>query len=160
MSRKMFLSLELQIGLFIISCQQWNPDNYSKSFLLKWYDNLRKQPTLCDTTTGFLAKLRLRNECINSILMTHHKPDLASASDWSCCVGNLIQPIRSITQIWVVTRHQYGISALVSQMSFGGKPVVVVRVQSLSWAIDLIGECYTFEWKWRYITWLHIIRQV
>ena len=25
------------------------------------------------------------------------------------------------TQIWVVTRHQYGISALVSQMSFGGE---------------------------------------
>ena len=31
------------------------------------------------------------------------------------------QPIRSTTQIWVVTRHQYGISALVSQTSFGGK---------------------------------------
>ena len=28
------------------------------------------------------------------------------------------QPIRSTTQIWVVTRHQYGISALVSQTSF------------------------------------------
>ena len=42
-----------------------------------------------------------------------------SASDWSCCVGNLIQPITSTTQIWVVTCHQYGISALISQMSFG-----------------------------------------
>ena len=31
------------------------------------------------------------------------------------------QPIRSTTQIWVVTRHQYGISALVSQTSFSGK---------------------------------------
>ena len=31
------------------------------------------------------------------------------------------QPIRSTTQIWVVTRHQYGISALVSQTSFGGE---------------------------------------
>ena len=31
------------------------------------------------------------------------------------------QPIRSTTQIWVVTRHQYGISALVSQTSFRGK---------------------------------------
>ena len=48
-----------------------------------------------------------------------HYPDLASASDWSCRLGNLIQTIRSITQIWVVTRHQYGISALVSQTSFG-----------------------------------------
>ena len=51
--------------------------------------------------------------------MTRHYPDLGSASDWSCRVGNLIQPIRSTTQIWVVTRHQYGISALVSQKSFG-----------------------------------------
>ena len=37
-------------------------------------------------------------------------------SDWSYCMGN--QAIRSTTQIWVVTRHQYGISALFSQMSF------------------------------------------
>ena len=31
------------------------------------------------------------------------------------------QPITSTTPIWVVTRHQYGISALVSQTSFGGE---------------------------------------
>ena len=53
------------------------------------------------------------------MLMTRHYPDLSSASDWSCCMGNLIQPIRSTTQMWVVTRHRYGISALVSQTSFG-----------------------------------------
>ena len=54
--------------------------------------------------------------------MTRHYPDLASASDWLCRVGNLIQPIRSTTQIWVVTRHmEFGISALVSQTSFGGE---------------------------------------
>jgi len=50
--------------------------------------------------------------------MTRHYPDLESASDWSCRVGNWIEPIRSTIQIWVVTRHQYGISALVSQTSF------------------------------------------
>ena len=53
--------------------------------------------------------------------MTRHYTDLSSASDWSCRVGNLIQPIRSTSQIWVVTRHQYGIAALVSKGSFGGK---------------------------------------
>ena len=53
--------------------------------------------------------------------MTRHYPDRVGASDYSCCVGNLIQPIRSTTQTWVVTRHQYGISALVSQTSFGGE---------------------------------------
>ena len=57
----------------------------------------------------------------NSLLMTRHYPDVGSASDWSCRVGNLIQPIRSTTQIWVVTRNQYGISALVPQTSFGGE---------------------------------------
>ena len=34
-----------------------------------------------------------------------------SASDWSCGVANLLQPSRSISQIWVVIRHQYRISA-------------------------------------------------
>ena len=53
--------------------------------------------------------------------MTLHYPDLVSVSDWSCRVGYLIQPIRSTSQIWVVPRHQYGISALVSQTSFGGE---------------------------------------
>ena len=52
--------------------------------------------------------------------MTRHYPELDSASHWSYRVGNLIQPIRSTTQIWVMTRYQYGISVLVSQMSFGG----------------------------------------
>ena len=34
---------------------------------------------------------------------------------------NLLQPIRNNTQTWVMTRHQYGISALVSQTSFRGE---------------------------------------
>ena len=50
--------------------------------------------------------------------MTRHYPDLGSASDWLCPIGNLLQSIRSCIQIWVVTRHQYGISARVSQTSF------------------------------------------
>ena len=52
--------------------------------------------------------------------MTHY-PGLGSASDWLCNVGNLLRPIRSTFQIWVVTRHQYGISALISQTSFRGE---------------------------------------
>ena len=49
------------------------------------------------------------------------RSDLGNGSDWSCCMGNLIRPIGSTTQIWVVMRHQYRISVLVSQMSFGGE---------------------------------------
>ena len=53
--------------------------------------------------------------------MTRHYPDLGNASDWLNQISHAARPIRSTTQIWVVTRHQYGISALVSQTSFGGK---------------------------------------
>ena len=35
--------------------------------------------------------------------------------------GNLLQPIRSTSQIWVVTRHQYGISAPISKTLFRGE---------------------------------------
>ena len=52
--------------------------------------------------------------------MTYHYPDLGSASDWSCCMGNLLQPVRSTTQIWVLMCHNYGIFALFSQTSFRG----------------------------------------
>ena len=51
--------------------------------------SLRNQPTLRDATTDF------------PILMTSHYPDLDSVSDWSCHEGNLLQPIRSTTQIIV-----------------------------------------------------------
>ena len=78
------------------------------------FSGLRKQPTFGDATTGFPTKRHLRNEGRNFTLMMRHYPDLGTASDWSCHVGNLIQPIRGTTQMWVVTHHQYGISALVS----------------------------------------------
>ena len=83
------------------------------------FSSLKKQLTFGDTTTGFPVKWRLRNKCRNSILMTRQYPDLGSASDWLCCARNLIQLIRSTTQIWVVRHRQYEISALVSQTSFG-----------------------------------------
>ena len=53
--------------------------------------------------------------------MTRHYADMGSASDWLNQISQAARPIRSTTQIWVVTRHQYGISALVPQTSFGGE---------------------------------------
>ena len=53
--------------------------------------------------------------------MTRHYPDLDSASDWLKQISHVVRPIKSTTQIFVVTRHQYGISALVSQTSLGGE---------------------------------------
>ena len=54
-----------------------------------------------------------------SILMTRHYPDLGGASGWICEAN--FQPIRSTTQIRGMTRHQYGISVLVSHTSFRGQ---------------------------------------
>ena len=50
--------------------------------------------------------------------MTRPYPDLGGASDW---LKENFKPIISTTQIWVVTRHQYGISVLISQTSFRGE---------------------------------------
>ena len=47
------------------------------------------------------------------MLMTCLYQDLGSASDWSCCMENLLQPIRSTTQILVVMHHMYGISDVI-----------------------------------------------
>ena len=38
-----------------------------------------------------------------------------------CLANNLLHPIRSTTQIWVVTRHQYGISPRVPLTLFRGQ---------------------------------------
>ena len=83
--------------------------------------SLRKKPTFHHATTGLPAKWRLGNECRNSRVITHHYPDLGSASDWLKLISRAARPIRSTIQIWVVTRHRYGISALVSQTSFHGE---------------------------------------
>ena len=46
-------------------------------------------------------------------------PLVSPPNDWLNQISHAAQPIRSTTKIWVVTCHQYGISALVSQASFG-----------------------------------------
>ena len=56
---------------------------------------------------------------IPAILMTWLYLDLGSTFDWLKQVSLAARPIRSTTQIWLVPR--YGISALVSQASFGGE---------------------------------------
>ena len=53
--------------------------------------------------------------------MMCHYPDLGSPSDRLNQISHTARPIRSTTQIRVVRSHQYGISVLISQMSFGGE---------------------------------------
>ena len=63
-----------------------------------------------------------RNDVWETTAEMLHYPDLGIDSDWSKREGNLLQPIRSTTQIC----HQYGISAIVCQMSSRGNPDVEV----------------------------------
>ena len=53
------------------------------------------------------------------IIPVRIKEDNSSGNNYSVKQISLpAQPIKSTTQIWVVTRHQYGIFVLVSQTSF------------------------------------------
>ena len=77
---------------------------------------LRKQPTFRDATPA----------------QKFHTDDVSLPwSEWCFwLVKILLQPIRSTTQIRVVTRHQYGISALVPQTSFQGETISSVAKTS------------------------------
>ena len=63
----------------------------------------------------------VRERAQKSHLMTCHYPDLSSAFDLLEQISLAAQPIRSTFLMCIVTRHQYGISALVPQTSFRGK---------------------------------------
>ena len=75
----------------------------------EWWCSLRKQPIFWDALVS-PSEDRARKFHTGDVLL--HRP-------WLCfrLVENLLQPIRINTQILVVTRYQYGISALVPQAS-------------------------------------------
>ena len=101
------------------------------------YPRLRKQLTLFwRHYHWFPCQVAPEKQVQNSILMMRHYPDLGTASDWLSRMRNLIQLIRSTTQIWEVTRHQYEISALVSQTSFGRE------------TSGFIAKCWLFSQAW------------
>ena len=58
---------------------------------------------------------------MTSVLSEKRAQKFHTASDWLDQISHAARPIRSTTQIWVMTCHQCGISALVSQTSFGGE---------------------------------------
>ena len=98
-------------GSQVMSCLSWENSRHFAIFAT---------PTLASS----------RNDMKNSTLVTSHYPDLGSTSDRSCYRGNMFQPLRGTTQIWIVTRYQYGISMLASQMLFrwgGGSRVDVAK---------------------------------
>ena len=79
-------------------------------------NSLVKQSKFGDATTGLPDKWRLRNERRNSLLLTR----LGSASSrapWEIWFNQS----EALPKSGVMSRHQYGISAFVSQTSFGGE---------------------------------------
>ena len=61
-----------------------------------------------------------RLDCTDDVSLVRSGYYAYYASDCSWREGNLLQPIKSTTQTWLVTRPQYGILAIVSQTSFRG----------------------------------------
>ena len=74
--------------------------------------------------------------------MTRQSLDLGSDSDWLKEFSHPARPSRSTAQIWVVMRHQFGTSALVSQTSFRGKTSGSVAE---FWGFPLAGFNYTHQ---------------
>ena len=67
--------------------------------------------------------------------------DLGSASDWLKKILRAARPIRSATQIWVITRRHYRICALVSQTSFRGEISGSVAKRRLISQATRIQDC-------------------
>ena len=58
-------------------------------------------------------------------------------------VENLLHPIKNTTQICVVARYRYGISALGTQMSFRGETNVSF---AKCWLFSQVRDDFTGEW--------------
>ena len=109
-------------------------------FQQDWMDHFQQRRSVPKMTANWqlinhLFPLVLGTSAEISYCITSDNPDLGSASHWSCREGNLLHLIRSTTQIWVVTRHQYGISAIVPETSFRGK------------VGDCVTKCRLFSFK-------------
>ena len=76
---------------------------------------------LASENSRHLATLLLDSRQMTSVLSEKRAQKFQTASDWLDQISHAARPIRSTTQIWVMTRHQCGISALISQTSFGGE---------------------------------------
>ena len=78
---------------------------------------------------------------------------LGSASDWLKQISHAARPTRGTIQIWLMTRHQYGISGLVAQTSFRGETSgSVAKCRLFNRAtkchyiyLDVISACNTFS---------------
>ena len=80
------------------------------SLITVFNSSLKKQPTFHDAGTGFSREItsekraqKFRTDDVSLVFAS--VLSIGRSSE-----GNLLQPIRSTTQVWLVTRHQYGIT--------------------------------------------------
>ena len=73
---------------------------------------------------AFPQKTRRRNERRNYILMTHHYPDLGSASDWSCRVGNESTNQKHYPDLGSDASSLWNFCARFADVIWRGKPLV------------------------------------
>ena len=126
----MILNFFCILALIIHELGHGDKDNWESTFGFAWENNwhFATPPTVSRWNDVWEASAE------NSILMMHHYPDLGSASDWLKQISHTAQPIRGTTQKWLVTCHQYRISALVFQTSFRRETV------------GEIAKCWLFSW--------------
>ena len=98
--------------------EQWRQENSTDLMVIqssKWKKNNKLSSLIKNTfrnaTTG-TSEVRAQKFHTDDVTLPRSR-----LCFWLCRNGNLLQPIRSTTQTYVVTRHQYGISALVLQTS-------------------------------------------
>ena len=110
---------------------------------------MSKQLTPHSVITGFPAKWLLTNNWKTYILITCFYPDLGSVSNWPKQISLAIRQIGSNSQLWVVTRRQYGISALVPETSFRWKTSgSFAKCQLFSQPNSpSVGRLYQESWK-------------
>ena len=113
----------------------WNP------VLFSWPEKLAD---VSHRHHWFPREMTSSNDCRNSILMTYHYPDLGICY-WSRQISLARWPFRRTTQIWVVTHHQYRISAVAAQIPFRGK---IIGNQWWRHEISAFFSGYYFRFAW------------
>ena len=105
-------------ALFFSLSSQRSKETKKKGTWSQVTASLRKQPTFGNATR---FPRQMTSEKFHTVDVSLPRSDLVNASDWSCFMGHLIEPIRSTNKIWVVMRPQHRISVLLPQTSFGGE---------------------------------------
>ena len=132
----------------------WGPP--SSSQLDKWALDMVEGKTLCCYWSRNLQSIQSLKRYLEGLEIWLHP----RKTDWLKQISLAARPIRSATHIWVVTRHQYGIPALVSQTLFREETRgVVAKCRLFCWRFQArktelgsvfpwVNSCHKFNHTW------------